>query len=97
MLGRWGDPAPAVAIRALLPRLNEIERCRAIDALGRLGSDEALAGILAHADDPSPHVRKFVARALGKSNAPAAQSKLRAIAEQEPVPYIRRIAAKQLK
>jgi HEAT repeat protein len=65
-LGRWGDPAVVGVIRDLLPSLHYDERITAIDALGRLGTDEAVEGILGHANDESLPVRKFVARALGR-------------------------------
>ena len=55
-LGRWGDPAPATAIANILPQLDEAGRISAIDALGRLGTEEALAGVLDYVADNSRHV-----------------------------------------
>ena len=96
-LGRWGDPAPAVAICNVLHHLDETGRIRAIDALGRLGTTEALAAVIECADDASLHVRKFVTNALGRINTPAAQAKLRDIESQDSVEYVRTLAAKHLR
>src|SRR5262245_8577952 len=53
LLGRWGDPAPVTAICRILPQLNESGRISAIDALGRLGTQETLSAILHYVKDPS--------------------------------------------
>ena len=63
-LGRWGDEAAATSICEVIPTLNEIERLTAAEALGRLGSAQALECVLQLKEDPSPHVRKFATRAL---------------------------------
>src|SRR5262245_42484016 len=68
LLALWGDRRAVGPIRGVLPALDEIARARAIDALGRLGGPEALDAVLAHANDPSPHVRKFVVHGLRRSN-----------------------------
>ncbi|UCG83542.1 MAG: HEAT repeat domain-containing protein [Dehalococcoidia bacterium] len=96
-LGRWGDPAPVATIRSILPQLDEAGRISAIDALGRLGTKEALDGVLDHVDDSSPHVRKFVTRALGRINTPKAKAKLKEIEAKEKVDYVRATAAKYLR
>ena len=97
MLGRWGDPAPVSAIREILPRLDETEKVSALDALGRLGTKEALDGILEHTGDSSPQVRKFAARALARIDRPDAQRKLKEIQAKDPVDYVRNLAAKYVK
>jgi len=96
-LGRWGNPTAVVAIRNILPRLDEAGRISAIDALGMLGTKEALEDILDYVNDPSPHVRKFVTRALGRINTPKAQAKLKEIAAKDSVDYIRALASKYIK
>ena len=96
-LGRWGDPAPVAAIRSLLPHLDEAGRISAIGALGRLGTKKALEGVLDCTTDPSPHIRKFVARALGRINTSEARAKLREIEDKDEVDYIRAIASKHLR
>ncbi len=97
LLGRWGDTAPVGTIRNLLPQLDEAGRVSGIDALGHLGTKEALAGILEYADDSSADVRKFVTRALGRINKPEAQRKLKEIRTKDPVNHIRDLAANYLK
>ena len=92
-LGRWGDPAVAGAIRDLLPRLGHDERITAIDALGRLGSREAVDGILGYAHDESLPVRKFVARALARINTPQARAGLSELERTDASDYIRSLAA----
>lgn len=96
-LGKWGDPASVVIIRNIFPHLEEMGRISAIDALGKLGTQEALESILNHARDSSPHVRKFVAIALGKINTPKARAKLTEIAAKDPEDYIRAIASDYLR
>ena len=96
-LGRWGDPAPAAAIRSLLPYMDEPERVTAADALGKLGTQEALDGVMDLAADSSPQVRKFAARALGKIDKPEAQDKLREIEEADEADFVRAAASKQIK
>ena len=73
LLGRWGDSDAAAAIGRALPGFDELERCRAIDALGRLGGGEALEVVLKHAEDPSAQVRKFVVHALALQDDPKAR------------------------
>jgi HEAT repeat protein len=97
LLGRWGDPAPVSNICRILPQLNESGRISAIDALGRLGTREALTAILDYVSDPSFHVRKFVVRALGRINSPEAQTRLREIEAKDPVDYIRHQASAYLR
>lgn len=95
-LGRWGDPTLVPAIRGILPHLDERGRISAVDALGRLGTEEALGGVLEQANDPSPQVRKFVTRALGRINKPEAQAKLRQMADADPADFVRALASKSV-
>jgi HEAT repeat protein len=95
-LGRWGDPTPVPEIRNILPYIDEIGRISAIDALGRLGTEEALTGVLEYVNDPSPHVRKFVAHALGRMNTPEAWAKLKEIETTDPLDFVREQASKIL-
>jgi HEAT repeat protein len=95
-LGRWGDPTPVPAIHNILPHLDETGRISAIDALGRLGTEEALTGVLEHVNDPSPHVRKFVTYALGRMNTPEARAKLKEIETTDPLDFVRERASKIL-
>ena len=95
-LGRWGDPAVVGDIRSLLPALDEDERIGAIDALGRLGTDEAADGVLAYARDDSLPVRKFVARALGRIGTPRARAGLSELRQSDSSEYIRSLAAAEL-
>lgn len=97
LLGRWGDTSSVPNIISILPHLNETGRINGIDALGRLGSKEALAGILECANDSSDDVRKFVTRALGKINTTEAKNKLKEIQKKDPAKYIREIAKEYLK
>jgi HEAT repeat protein len=95
-LGRWGDPAIVTTIRDLLPSLDHDERISAIDALGRLGTDEAAEGILRYANDESLPVRKFAALALGRIDTPRARAGLGQLEQADPSNYIRSLAARQL-
>lgn len=97
LLGRWGNPAVVADIRRIIPQLDEYERITAVDALGRLGTEEALAGIIEHTNDPSPDVRRFVVIALGRINSPQAQDKLREIEASDQVDFVRERASKLLK
>jgi HEAT repeat protein len=95
-LGRWGDPSVVPDLVRILPELEERERIAAIDALGRLGTKESLDAIAPYADDPSPQVRKFVVKALGRIGGREAESKLQAIARQDPQEWVRELAAQQV-
>jgi len=93
-LGRWGDPSVVPAIRRLLPELDERGRISAVSALGHLGTAEAVAAIIEHADDPSPQVRQAATLALARSSTPDAQAKLQEVAANDPLPWIRDVAAR---
>lgn len=90
LLGRWGDQSAVPVISRLLPELNELERCRAIDALGRLGGAEAQAVVLEHADDPSPQVRKFTVHALTRLDTPKARDVLQRMKQGDPAEFVRK-------
>jgi HEAT repeat protein len=89
LLGRWGDRTVVSAIQRVLPDLDELGRCRAIDALGRLGGPEARAEMLKQTDDPSPQVRKFVVHALKRLGGPNAQDALQRIKQHDPAEFVR--------
>lgn len=89
LLGRWGEKSAVPVIERVLPELNELERCRAIDALGRLGGSEAQAAVLKHADDHSPQVRKFVVYALTRLDSPKARDTLQRIKQNDPAEFVR--------
>jgi HEAT repeat protein len=89
LLGRWGEESAVRVIEQVLPELNEVERCRAIEALGWIGGSEAQAVVLKHADDPSPHVRKFVVYALTRLDTPKARDTLQWIKQNDPVEFVR--------
>ncbi len=94
MLGRWGDAKAAAAISKVLPGFNELERVAAIDALGRLGSAPALVSVITLKEDPSPNVRKFVAKALSRFNKPKADKELKFIEENDKEAFVREYATK---
>lgn len=92
-LGRWGDPALAVDIQEVIPRLNPPARIAAIDALGRLGDADSVDAVTAYADDESPQVRKFVVQALGRIGTGTARDELRRIrATETEEPWLRQLA-----
>ena len=95
-LGRWGNPKVVEGIHRLLPTLDEAGRISAVDALGRLGTEEALADILDCANDTSPQVRKFAVRALSKIHTSTARAKLEEVATRESIDYIREQASRYL-
>ena len=94
-LGRWGDPSVIPEIVRVLLRLSERERISAITALGHLGRPEAAPAILEFADDPSPQVRKAATVALRRTGTPEAVAKLKQIAANDPLPWIRDLAARR--
>ncbi|MGH1485797.1 MAG: HEAT repeat domain-containing protein [Cellvibrionaceae bacterium] len=93
-LGRWGDESAIKPIVDIIPTLNELERVTAVDALGRLGSTNALDGVLDLKGDPSPHVRKFVIRALSRFKKPQAEKELKRIQKEDEEAFIRDYAGK---
>jgi HEAT repeat protein len=94
--GVLSTSAVAGEIRDLLPGLDDDERITAIDALGRLGAEEAVDGILQYAHDESLPVRKFVVRALGRIGAPGARDGLSELERADPSGYIRSLAGREL-
>ncbi len=95
-LGQWGDPTIVPTITRILPQLDERGRMSALSALGHLGTPEAVAAIIEHVNEPSPQVRKIAILALSRSAAPEAREKLREIATNEPVEWVRDVAARQI-
>jgi HEAT repeat protein len=95
-LGRWGNEAVVDDILQVLPDLDDTGMLTAMDSLGRLGSQKALQGVLEHADDPSPQVRKFAIRALGRFELPAARVKLMEINEKDSDQQLRDLARKYI-
>jgi HEAT repeat protein len=93
-VGRWGDTASAPRITTVLPELDEIGTITAVDTLGRLGTPEAISAVAELAQHESPHVRKFVVEALGKSSSPEAQEKLIDIEARDPAKFVRDRAQK---
>lgn len=92
LLGRWGDSDAVAAIGRALPGFDELERCRAIDAVGRLGGAEALEVVLKHVEDPSAQVRKFVVHALARQDAPKARDAMQRIKRDDPADFVRALA-----
>lgn len=93
-LGRWGDPSVIPDIERVLPNLEEGGRIAGINALGELGTDQALQVVARYGRDPSSQVRKVVVEALGRIGGAEAQRALRAIAEEDPEEWVRRLAAR---
>jgi HEAT repeat protein len=96
-LGRWDNPEVVPRIREIMPQLPEVERIAAVDALGRIGTPEALAGVIAAADDESLDVQRFVVRALGRINTGPATEKLREIEARTSDEDMRQLISKQLR
>ncbi len=95
-LGLWGDPSVVPTITRLLPDLDERGRMSALSALGRLGTPDAVATIVAHLDEPSPQVRKIAVLALSRNDTPDARRRLREIATNDPVDWVREVASRRL-
>ena len=89
-LGRWGDKAAVAAIIKSLPKLDEIGRVSAVDALGRLDSEESFAAIEKLSTDNSPYVRKFTAQTLLRSKKAKAAKILKSMKAKETVEFVRR-------
>lgn len=96
-LGRWGDPSVVPEIVQVLPQLREVELIAAIDALGRFSTSQAIEAVGAHAKHASPQVRKLVVQALTRIGGPAAQKKLRTIADEDAEAWIRELAVRSLR
>jgi HEAT repeat protein len=90
-LGRWPgkDEEAVTTIASALPQLDELERMAAINALGRIGTEQALEVVIAYVDDPAPDVRRQVAKALDRISTPGAAAVLRDLAANERVAYVR--------
>jgi HEAT repeat protein len=95
-LGRWGDPVVVPAIIDLLPHLDDRERMSALNALGHLGTPEAVTAVIKHAEDASPQVRKMAVLALRRAATPVARDKLRELSTEDPVDWIRDLAAREI-
>jgi HEAT repeat protein len=91
-VGRWGDTKVVADINRVIDDLDAMGLVTAIDALGRLGTPAARDKIIQFGDHPSPEVRKFVIRALGRLRGRTVQAKLRQMQESDPLPYLRNIA-----
>ncbi len=96
-LGRWGEVSVVSDIVRLLPELDEWGRICAVSALGHLRSPEATAAIFEHTDDPSPQIRKTAALALSRIGTPEASAKLRELAANDPLPWIRELATRKVR
>lgn len=94
-LGRWGDPEATPAIQRAVPRLDERGHIAAIDALGRLGTEDALETIEQFRDDPSPQIRKFVVKALSRIGGTRARVTLDAMADKDPEEWLRKLAREE--
>jgi HEAT repeat protein len=96
-LGRWGDPSTVPDIRNVLPLLNDRETITALTALGHIGTPEAASVILEFADDSSPQVRKSAAIALSRTGTPEALAKVRNMAANDPLPWVREVAGRRVR
>ncbi len=96
VLGQWGNPSVIPDIEGVLPQLDEAGRIAAVDALGRLGTQQAVELISRYIDDPAPQVRKFVIQALSRIGNLDAQTKLSQIANEDPENWLRGLAYKQI-
>ena len=81
----------------MLPTLKESHCITALEALGRLGTQEACEAVRSFADHPSPQIRKFVVAALSRIGSPAAEERLRQMAREDPEDWVRDFAAKRVK
>jgi HEAT repeat protein len=81
----------------VLPTLKESHCITALEALGRLGTQEACEAVRSFADHPSPQIRKFVVVALSRIGSPAAEERLRQMAREDPKDWVRDFAAKRVK
>jgi HEAT repeat protein len=95
-LGLTGKPEIVADIAAALPGLDEKARIAAIDALGRIATDDALRIVERYTNDAAPQVRKFVVQALARMSGPEATDRLQEMAGRDAEPWIRALAARQL-
>ena len=96
-LGRWGDASVVPDIVKLLPTLKESHCITALEALGRLGTQEACEAVMSFADHPSPQIRKFVVAALSRIGGPAAEERLRQMGREDREGWVRELAMKRVK
>lgn len=87
VLGSSTDPAHTQLLGQLLASLEEVDRIRAMIALGRQGTDAALGHIASYASRPSATEAEFVhaARAIGASGNPQAGSMIAQLRTSRPL------------
>jgi len=93
-LGRWPDRKETAAstIAAAMPKLTELERITAVDALGRIGTDAALNAVMGYAADDDADVRRQVVKALDRIGTAPAVEALDRMAAEDNVDYVRSLA-----
>lgn len=89
LLGRWNRPEVVPNIIALLPHLDERGLINAVDALGRLGTSEAIASVIEQSHNSSPDVRRFAAYALNRIATPPALARLQEMARVDSAEFVR--------
>ena len=95
-VGRWGDSSCVKDIVSLLPKLDENTLISAIDALGRLGTDEALDAVTSYSKHESLQVRKFVVRAAERFPGEGARRAIERIGSDDESDVIKSLVKKVL-
>lgn len=88
LLGRWGRPEVVPDLVAQLPAQDERGLINVVDALGRLGTQEAVTAVLQQSRHPSPDVRRFAAYALERVGTPPAIARLREMSEVDEAEFV---------
>jgi aminopeptidase N len=97
-LSKKHDPTTVKALRDSLSREDEawMVRVEAARALGKIRSDDALAGLVAALGTAQPKVRRAVAGALGSFKKPEAAKALQDLLRKEPSYLVTADAARSL-
>lgn len=95
-IGAWGDAEAAPSIVAVIDELDDDGRASAVQALGRLDASIGVDILLRASHDPSPHLRKIAVAALARSDHDLALSRVREMASDDAVPWVRERASRAL-
>jgi HEAT repeat protein len=88
LLGRWGRPEVVPDLVAQIPSQNERGLINVVDALGRLGTQEAVTAVLQQSRHPSSDVRRFAAYALERAGTRPAMARLREMSEVDEAEFV---------
>ena len=92
LLGVWEDSRAITPITKVLPELAEVEQMAAINALGRIGTDEAIENLAQFAKSESVDVKRITLQALGRVNTDRARNILEEVTATDPDQFVKEYA-----